>query len=126
MLTIATGRVIQMEEFHSEDFSDEFIHSRLATAKKYPMILLRKGPNYASSASLQLQHVRYQFWLRKIGALLIDGPLLDDGDIVGVGIFGMTDLSEVRRLMDDDPGIMSGRFVYELAWWMGFPGDRLT
>jgi hypothetical protein len=41
-----------------------------------------------------------------------------------VGIFNGT-VDEIRKVMDDDPGVKAGVFVYEIHACRGFPGDRL-
>jgi hypothetical protein len=52
-------------------------------------------------------------------------PVIDDRDIRGVGVFNAS-VDETRRIMDEDPGVQAGIFVYETHLCRGFPGDSLA
>jgi hypothetical protein len=51
-------------------------------------------------------------------------PVPDSDDVCGIVIFN-TGREETKRIMDDDPGVKAGVFVYELHACRGFPGDAL-
>ena len=51
-------------------------------------------------------------------------PIRDGSGVNGVGIFNAT-VAETRAIMDADPGVQAGIFVYELHPTRGFPGDSL-
>jgi hypothetical protein len=48
----------------------------------------------------------------------------DQSSLDGLYIFDAP-VNEVRRLMDDDPGVQVGLFVYEVHETRGLPGDSL-
>jgi hypothetical protein len=50
--------------------------------------------------------------------------VLDDSDLAGIGIFHTT-AEETKEIMDGDPGVQAGLFVYEVHPCRGFPGDAL-
>ena len=45
------------------------------------------------------------FTLRNEGSLLLNGPVLDDGDLAGIGIFAGQDRDAVRALAEADPSV---------------------
>ncbi len=51
-------------------------------------------------------------------------PVRDGGEVNGVGIFNANE-DETRAIMDGDPGVQAGVFVYELHPTRSFPGDAL-
>ena len=51
-------------------------------------------------------------------------PVSDGSDVSGVGIFN-ADLDEVKSIMDADPAVKEGVFVYEVHVCRSFPGDCL-
>lgn len=52
------------------------------------------------------------------------GGISDGTDVHGVGIFD-AEPEAVREIMDEDPGVRQGVFVYEVHPCRGFPGDKL-
>ena len=58
------------------------------------------------------------------GALPIVCPVMDASDLSGVGIFN-TNADELKVIMDDDPGVKSGIFIYEIHPCRSFPGSSL-
>jgi len=106
--------------------SDDFMRQMLATTRVYSLVLLKAGPNRnrPDIQSLIWEHGRRNFELRADGKLAIVGPTLDGGAIAGMGIFA-TDEAETKRLMDADPAVAAGVFVYEIHPMKSFPGDRL-
>ena len=51
-------------------------------------------------------------------------PVSDGSELEGIGIFHAS-VEEVKTLMDEDPGVKAGIFVYEIHPCRGFPGDSL-
>lgn len=103
----------------------------LAKGKQYTLVFLKKGPHYdmLDPKELQLnqtQHLEYLLGLRSRGILCINGPVTDECDIVGVSIYNSQNKDEINDLVRDDPGVKSGRFVYEIHSWFSFPGDTLA
>ncbi len=71
------------------------------------------------------EHVRRNFALRRDGRLCVVCPVMDGTDLAGVYIFA-TDPRESREIMDGDPCVMAGIFVYEIHPTLSFPGDALA
>jgi uncharacterized protein YciI len=111
------------------EITDEFIQKRIAAGKQYCVRLYKAGPNrnqpLDEAEKIQMEHLRYLWQLRAEGKLLISGPIMDDPEIQGIGIFKTTDKEEVKRLSDGDPAVKAGRLVYEVYHWFGLPGDCL-
>ena len=70
------------------------------------------------------EHGRKNFALRADGVLPIVCAVSDGSDVSGVGIFDAA-VDEVRQIMDEDPGVKAGVFVYEIHAGRSFPGDSL-
>jgi hypothetical protein len=51
-------------------------------------------------------------------------PVADGSDVSGVDIFNAT-IEEVKKIIDEDPGVKAGVFVYEMHACRSFPGDSL-
>ncbi|HXL57965.1 MAG TPA: YciI family protein [Chitinophagaceae bacterium] len=106
------------------------IEEIIAKSKQYAMVLLKRGPNYTNMEpdalqQNQMQHLQYLFGLRDQGILAINGPVTDESDIVGVSIYNSADKQQVESYVTNDPGVKSGRFVYEIYSWFSIPGDKL-
>ncbi len=106
--------------------TDEQMRERLAGARQYSLIILKHGPNYKAPGADKLiwEHGRRNFELRADGVLSIVCPVNDGSDVSGIGIF-KTSPDETKKIMDEDSGVQSGTFVYELHPCRGFPGDAL-
>jgi YCII-related domain-containing protein len=107
--------------------TDEYMKEMLGQSKHYTIVLLRPGANYADTPEVGAtirEHARRNFALRAEGVLRIVGPVADDSDLSGVGIFDAP-VDEVVRIMDGDPGVAAGIFTYEAHPIRSFPGDGL-
>jgi hypothetical protein len=107
--------------------TNEFMQRMLASAKDYCVMILRQGPNSSLPGADKIvwEHGRRNFELRAKGILSIVCPVIDDRDIRGVGIFNAS-VDVTRRIMDEDPGVQAGIFVYETHLCRSFPGDSLA
>jgi hypothetical protein len=106
--------------------SDEQMRALLPTARPYTVVILRDGPNrHAEGADAVVrEHGRRNFELRADGVLAIVLPVGDGSGVSGIGVFvGFVD--EVTAIMDGDPGVQAGVFVYDVHAARGFPGDAL-
>jgi len=106
------------------------IEEIIAKGKQYTLVLLKRGPNYDNMQPDILQqnhlaHLQHLFGLRDKGILAINGPVVDECDIVGVSIYNSADKKEVESYVINDPGVKAGRFVYEIYSWFSIPGDKL-
>ena len=106
--------------------TDEFMRERIAAARQYCVVILKHGPNkqMAGADKIIWEHGRRTMALNADGVLSIVCPIADGSDLSGIGIFHAS-LEETRRIMDEDPGVKAGVFVYEAHVCRGFPGDRL-
>jgi hypothetical protein len=106
--------------------SDEFMQQMLANTRKYCVVILRVGPkrNREGAEKIIWEHVRRNFALRAEGMLSIVCPISDGSDVTGVGIFN-ADFEEVKKIMDEDPGVKAGVIAYEIHASRSFPGDSL-
>ena len=111
------------------EITDEFIQKRIAAGKQYCVRLYKAGPNRNQppdeAENIQMEHLRYLWQLRAEGKLLISGPIMDDPELQGIGIFQTTDKEAVKTLCEGDPAVKAGRLVYEIYHWFGLPGDCL-
>jgi uncharacterized protein YciI len=106
---------------------DAYVQQQLAVAKAYTLVFLKKGPKHSdpNAKNAQMAHLKYLFELKEQGKLAVFGPLTDDGDLRGIGIFTSTDVKEVERLLNEDAHVKEGHLVYEIHPWFGVPGQSL-
>lgn len=89
----------------------------------YYLRLLKRGPIWTAEETpeverLQVAHLAYGQKLREAGKLILNGPLLDNGDLRGLGIFRVGSLEEAQTLADADPAVQAGRLISEIHPWM--------
>jgi hypothetical protein len=106
--------------------TDEFMHQMMSKTKDYCLVLLKVGPkrNLPGVDKIIWEHGRRNFALRAEGILSLVCPVTDGSDISGIGIFNAP-LEEVQAIMEEDPGVKTGVFVYEVHPCRSFPGDCL-
>jgi hypothetical protein len=106
--------------------TDDYMRQMLSLSRSYCLVILKAGPrrNEPGVEPIVWEHGRRNFALRADGLLSIVCPTADRSDIRGIGIFN-AEIDEVKKIMDDDPGVKAGVFVYETHPCRGFPGDGL-
>lgn len=106
--------------------TDEYMQGRLAESRTYSVVLLHPGPRYhePDADDVIWEHGRRNFELRAAGVLAIVGPVPDDSDLAGVGIFA-TDVASTQELMASDPAVSAGVLIAEVHPMRSFPGDAL-
>ena len=106
--------------------SDEFMRQMMSTTKNYCVLILKAGPHRYEDGVEKIiwEHGRRNFELRADGVLSIVCPISDGSNVTGVGIFHAP-VEEVKKIMDEDPGVQAGVFVYEIHATRSFPGDSL-
>ncbi len=106
--------------------TDETMRRMLPTAKTYSLMILKAGPKRHAPGADEIiwEHGRRNFALRADGVLSIVCPVGDGSDVCGIGIFN-AGLEETRQIMDEDPAVKAGVFVYELHPCRGFAGSCL-
>lgn len=109
------------------EITKEFMLSKLIETKQYCLCILKKGSrrNIPDAEKIQFEHGRRNFRLCEEGKLLIVVPIPGEGEMKVVGIFNSVNIEEVKNIMDKDPGVKKGFFVYELYIGFSFPGDKL-
>jgi len=107
-----------------QTISDDFMKEMISKAKNYILVILKRGPNFkmAGVENIIREHVRRNFILRGEGALSIVCPVADESELSGIGIFN-GEMDKVKKIMDDDPGVKEGVFIYEIHSCRSFPGD---
>ncbi|HTP59641.1 MAG TPA: hypothetical protein VMM82_12035 [Spirochaetia bacterium] len=108
------------------EVTDEQMKEMMPKAREYSAVILKKAPAYGMQGTDKIvwEHGRRNFALRAEGILSIVCPVRDGTELSGVGIFNGT-VDEIRKVMEEDPGVKAGIFVYEIHACRGFPGDRL-
>jgi len=107
--------------------TDDYMREMLRTAKPYTVVILHKTTkrNEPGADKILWEHGRRNFKLRRDGALCIVCPVNDESDIAGLGIF-CANVLETKSIMDEDPGVKAGIFVYDTHSALSFPGDALA
>lgn len=98
----------------------------MTKTKNYSAVILKAGPNLnqQDAPGIIWEHGRRNFELRAAGKLSIVCPVGDTSEVRGIGIFNV-DQDELKEIMDDDPGVKAGIFIYEIHPVRSFPGDQL-
>jgi len=106
--------------------SDEYMREMLTKTKEYCIVLLKPGlnTNHPDLKKIIWEHARKNFQLRAEGSMPIVCPIAVESDVNGIGIFDRT-VEETKKIMDEDPAVKEGIFVYEVLSCRSFPGDSL-
>jgi hypothetical protein len=106
--------------------TDEFMRQMISTTRNYSIVILKAGPNKHMDGAEKIiwEHGRRNFELRAAGLLPIVCPISDGSGVSGIGIFNAP-VEEVKKIMDEDPGVQAGVFVYEIHACRSFPGACL-
>jgi hypothetical protein len=98
----------------------------LSRARDYSIVILKAGPNHSCHGAEKIiwEHARRNFLLRAGGLLLIVCPITDGSALAAIGIFN-ADIDLAKSIMDQDPAVKEGIFVYEVHPCRSFPGDCL-
>jgi len=107
--------------------TNEYMYEMFPKTKEYSVVLLKPGPkaDQPGVENIVWEHGRRNFALRAEGQLSIVCPVTIESDLSGIGIFN-TSFEETRKIMDDDPGVLAGVFLYEVYPCRSFPGDSLA
>lgn len=111
--------------FHGDDFGRVYVKD-VASCQE----LLHSDPdgrpkrNEPGVEKIIWEHGRRNFALRADGVLPIVCPVNDGSNVKGVGIFNAS-VEQVKKIMDEDPGVKAGVFVYGIHVCRGFPRDCL-
>lgn len=97
----------------------------------YTFGILRKGPKWTPEATPDTQKIQegHMANIRKMheaGYLVVAGPLEDGGDMRGLFIFGKGTKDEIRKMVDQDPAVQTGRLVVDLYNWFAAAGLKVV
>jgi hypothetical protein len=108
------------------NITDEYMQDMLTKSKEYTMVLLKPGPNANSEnvRNIIWEHARKNFSLRADGILSIVAPITIEADVSGLYVFNAPP-DEIPAIMNEDPAVKAGIFVYEIYPCRSFPGDSL-
>ena len=106
--------------------TDEYMYEMFPKSREYTIVLLKEGPgaNQPDVQKIIWEHGRRNFTLRADGILSVVCPVTEETGLSGLCIFNTT-VDESRKIMNEDPAVQAGIFVYEVHPCRGFPGDRL-
>jgi hypothetical protein len=106
--------------------TDEYMYQMQATTRPYTAVILKAGPKKREEGADKIiwEHGRRNHALRVEGILPIVCPISDGSDTSGICIFNAP-VETVKKIMDEDPGVQAGIFVYEIHSCRSFPGDCL-
>jgi hypothetical protein len=106
--------------------TDEYMREMISKTRNYCIVILKAGPNKHMEGAEKIiwEHGRRNFALRAEGVMPIVCPVNDGSEVSGIGIFDAS-VEETKKIMDEDPGVKAGVFVYELHPCRGFPGSSL-
>ena len=113
----------------NKEITSDFIHDEIARAQTYFLVLLYLGDseraNQGELDRLQFEHLAHMFRLRQQDKLVLNGPLLKDDRLRGIGIYNCDTIEEVETYVGSDPMVKAGYLKADIFPWMGLPGDTL-
>jgi hypothetical protein len=107
--------------------TDEYMQQMLTKTREYHIVLLKPtqgSDNYPDIKKILWEHAKRNFSLKADGLLSIVCPVTAETGLSGLGIFNAS-AEETRNIMDGDPAVQAGIFVYEIHPCRSFPGDSL-
>lgn len=106
--------------------TEEEMAERRSGAHRYTLVFLRKGPaprdDEARNQRLQTEHLQHITKMHILGKLVLNGPVLSDHEILGVGVYA-TEPDEALALASADPKVKAGYLTAEAIPWMAVPGN---
>jgi uncharacterized protein YciI len=106
--------------------SADYMAGRRQFIRRYTLIFLRKGPaardDEARNERLQLEHLQHLTKLQMVGKLVLNGPVLEENDILGVSVYA-AELEEARAMAEADPKVKAGYLTVEALPWLAVPSD---
>jgi hypothetical protein len=106
--------------------TDEYMKDMISKTKEYCIVLLKEGPNcnMPGADKVVWEHGRRNFALYNSGLMPVVCPVSEEGNLSGMGIF-TTAVDETKKIMDEDPAVKEGIFIYEVHQCRSFPGSAL-
>ena len=106
--------------------TDEYMKEMLSKSKDYSVVILKDGPNrnMEEAGRVVWEHGRRNFALRRDGLMPLVFRVSDGSEVSGVCVFVLS-VEETKKIMDEDPGVKAGLFIYEVHSCRSFPGACL-
>jgi uncharacterized protein YciI len=105
------------------------IRARVERNRWFWLLLLMSGPRRdqddETADRIQREHLAHLFQLEVSGRLVLFGPVLDAGELRGIGVLTVPTRVEAERLMADDPAVLAGRLRADIRPWFTLPGGAL-
>lgn len=84
---------------------------------------LKRGPKSTTevteeSKKIQAGHIAHMRKAHAAGALVVAGPIADNGDLRGILIYKTANIEDARRWASEDPAVVAERLVVEIHPWM--------
>jgi hypothetical protein len=116
----------ELEAGKKTPISDEFMQRMISQSKEYSIVILKHTPKRDEPGVEKIiwEHGKRNFTFHANGLLPIVCPVNDGSEISGVSVFNAS-LEETKKLMDEDPGVKAGVFLYEVHTSRSFPGSCL-
>jgi|SRR6266568_762994 len=94
---------------------------------KYHIVFLRRGPAWTAEQTPEVKaildgHFKNMQRLAAEGKLVVAGPFLDQSGekaLAGLFIFRIETMDAAKALVETDPAVKAGRFVYDIVPWLG-------
>jgi uncharacterized protein len=105
------------------------IQRHIKRLRRYWLVLKTSGPNRDQSdteaAAIQRGHLEHLFHYRSLGKLAVSGPILEQAELRGIGVYNVETRAEVEAICREDPAVKAGRLRYQILEWGGIAGDAL-
>lgn len=98
-----------------------------AGMSQYYFVILKRGPAWTAEVTPETTKVSQGHRanldrLAKEGKLVVAGPFMEamgNPIMAGILILKVATAAEAKALVDADPGVKAGRFIYDMAPWLG-------
>lgn len=101
---------------------------RQEKGKETYLVIYRPGPEWLEGKTLAEQplkeHGMYMMSLYNKGSMMLAGPFTDDSG--GAVLLAVSEESEAKVLVAEDPAVKSGIFEYEIHPWKLQPWDEFA
>ena len=129
-LIISCTPVTQSEATHVNEYSiryDSLLAKEMGAndygMRKFVIAYLKRGPSRdqdsVQTENIQRAHLDNMVVMAEAKKLVLAGPFMDDGEIMGIYVFAVETLEEAAELTASDPAVMAGRLIMDLHPWYG-------
>ncbi len=89
----------------------------------YYIGFLKRGPKWTPEVTdetrkIQAGHMAHMRKSHEAKALVLAGPIADNGDLRGILIYKTATIEEARQWANSDPAVLAGRLVLEIHPWL--------